>query len=286
MDSVWHTIFLLLAVVAVYILFRKIIFKRLETFAKATTNDLDDRLLQFSKTFFDTLLLFIIVVGLMRIWDVEISPLLAGAGIATAALAFAAKETISDILAGIFLIIDRPMRIGDRVKIKYIGRDWGSWGDVADVGIRRTQIKNTDGVMVDYPNTVLANSVIINFSNDLGPARVRVRFQVAYEADLDKTREITTKAISDTEGVLPDTTSVIIRSLWDDKGGHMLAGVLLEGRYKIEDVKKRSRIRSRVLQEILTRLREEKIPLPSQQFTVTNLPAKLHAPSSDHEPSS
>ena len=39
--------------------------------------------------------------------------------------------------AGIFLIADRPVRIGDRVKSESIGTHWGGWGDVADVGLRR-----------------------------------------------------------------------------------------------------------------------------------------------------
>jgi small-conductance mechanosensitive channel len=203
---------------------------------------------------------------------VSISPLLAGAGIAGIAVGFAAKETLADILAGFFLIVDRPMGVGDRVKIERIGRDWGGWGDVLDVGLRRTRIKNTDGVVVNYPNNVLANSVITNFSAERQPVRVRVRFQVGYEADLERAQQVAKGAIERSAGVIAGTVDLVVRSLWDDTRGHLLAGVLLEGRYRIEDVRDRTRIRSRVLVNILEDLREASIPLPAAAVQVIAAP--------------
>ena len=49
--------------------------------------------------------------------------------------------------------------------LERIGQHWGSWGDVVDIGLRRTKIRNPDGVVVNYPNSVLATSVITNFSD-------------------------------------------------------------------------------------------------------------------------
>ena len=210
--------------------------------------------------------MFAVLVITLNIHGVEITPLLAGAGIFGVALGFAAKESIADILAGIFLVLDRPMRRGDRVKIEHIGREWGGWGDVVDIGFRRTTVRNTDGVVVNYPNAVLATSVITNFSFERDPIRVRVRFQVDYEADLDKVREIAMAAIEASEGVLPATAEIVTRAIWDDSRGHMVAGVLVEGRYRIQDVSERTRIRSRVLETLLKRLRDAEIPLPAPRL--------------------
>jgi len=96
----------------------------------------------------------------LKINGIAVSPILAGAGIFGVAVGFAAKETIADILAGIFLIIDRPIRIGDRVTIDKIGKHWGGWGDIIDIGLRRTIIRNTDGVVVNYPNSLLSSGII------------------------------------------------------------------------------------------------------------------------------
>ena len=122
---------------------------------------------------------------------------------------------------------------------------------MADLGLRRTSIRNTDGVVVNYPNSILATSVITNFSHDEQPVRVRVRFQVAFDSDFDRVREVCSAAVSKVDKVLPDTVEVLIRSLWDVNRGHMTSGVLMEARYRIRDVRDRTKVRSRVFEHIL-----------------------------------
>lgn len=66
-------------------------------------------------------------------------------------------------------------------------------------------------------------------------------------------------------GVLPDTAQTIIRSL-DDSQGNMLTGILVEARYRIEDVRKRTIIRSEVLQKVLEKLRDHNIPVATPKM--------------------
>ena len=264
----WHTLgkvsqsaFAVLAALVIYWFFRTVILSRVEKAAADTSNDLDDRMVQFIKQFLWLFSLFATVAVVLKINSIKISPLLAGAGIFGVSIGFAAKETIADILSGIFLITDRPIRVGDRVKIEQIGRHWGAWGDIEDIGLRRTRIRNTDGISVNYPNSLLANSVITNFSYSDAPVRVRIRLQVDFSADLEATQRLIIEAIETCDGVISDSAQVVVRSLWDDRGGHQLAGVLLEGRYSIENVRKRTAIRSIVLSKVLASLRENHIPL-------------------------
>jgi small-conductance mechanosensitive channel len=231
--------------------------------ARSTANDLDDRLVHFFRRFFGLMIFFLVLLAVLRIHDVEISPLLAGAGIVGITIGLAAKETLADILAGVFLITDRPMRVGDRVKIEYIGRDWGGWGDVVDIGLRRTAVRNTDGVIVNYPNHMLQNSVITNFSAEEKTMRVRIRFQVDYRTDLCKARECAQEAVEGTRGVIDGSVEIVSRSMWDDKGGHMLGGVLMEARYRIDDIRERTRIRSRVIENLLEGFHKAAIALPA-----------------------
>ena len=139
-----------------------------------------------------------------------------------------------------------------------------------DVGLRRTKVRNTDGVVVNYPNNMLSNSVITNFSDAPQPLRVRVRFQVDYGADLEQACEVARLAIERTEGVIKETGQVLVRSLWDDERGHLLAGVLLEGRYRLKDVRARSRTRSVVLTNLMTDLRAANIPYPAPRVIVSS----------------
>lgn len=253
--------FAVAAALILYLFFSKVILLRMERAAAATSNDLDDRMVHFVKHFLWIIALLATLMMVLKINSIKISPLLAGAGIFGVSIGFAAKETIADILSGIFLITDRPIRVGDRVKIENIGRHWGAWGDVEDIGLRRTRIRNTDGVSVNYPNSLLANSVITNFSYSDSPVRVRVRLQVDYNADLDLSQKLIIEAIESCGEIIPGSAQVVVRSLWDDRGGHQLAGVLLEGRYRIEDVRRRTGIRSGVLSKILVILQKNNIPL-------------------------
>jgi small-conductance mechanosensitive channel len=256
-------------VLVFYLFIRWVVLHRMERFANQTTNDLDDRLVDFIKQFLWLVALFVAALLALRINHIEITPLLAGAGIAGIAVGLAAKELLADVLSGVFLIADRPIRVGDRVKIESIGRHWGGWGDVVDIGLRRTRIRNSDGVVVNYPNSLLSNSVITNFSSEEKPVRVRIRFQVGYDADIDLTRKVALEAIYSVPAVLPDSATIVVRSLWDDAQGHLMAGVLVEGRYRIEDVRKRTVVRSEVLEKLLKALQQNSIPMASQPVQIT-----------------
>jgi small-conductance mechanosensitive channel len=199
----------------------------------------------------------------LTINGIEVGPVLAGAGIFGIAIALAAKETLADILSGIFLIADRPIRIGDRIMIEKIGRHWGGWGDVIDIGLRRTTIRNTDGVIVNYPNSVLSKNTIKNFSFDPHPVRARVRFQTDYSADTDLVKQVTCDTIEQIDGIISGTVTVVIRSIWDDEQGHMLSGVLYEARYKLEDVKQRTPLRSIALESLIKAFKANNIPMSS-----------------------
>jgi small-conductance mechanosensitive channel len=264
-----QTTIAVVAALAIYVFVRLVILHKMERLAANTSNDLDDRLVHFIKQFLWLITLFLTVLVVLKINDVEITPLLAGAGIAGIAVGLAAKELLADILSGVFLITDRPLRVGDRVKIENIGRHWGGWGDVVDIGLRRTRIRNTDGVVVNYPNSALCNSVITNFSFEEKPVRVRIRFQVGYDADIGLTRKVALEAINSVPEVIPDTATVVVRSLWDDSRGHLMAGVLVEGRYRIEDVRKRTAIRSEVLERLLEGLQKNGVPMAAQPVQIS-----------------
>lgn len=244
----------LLAILTTFVLFyilRFVVLRRLEKAASKTDNDFDDRLIHFVKQFLWLGALFGGLIWILRINGIEVGPVLAGAGIFGIAIGLAAKETLADILAGIFLIADRPIRIGDRIIIDKIGKHWGGWGDVVDIGLRRTTIRNTDGVIVNYPNAALAASTIKNFSMDPQPVRARIRFQTDYAASPALIRKITIEAIEQVDGIIEGSTSVVVRSLWDDDQGHLLSGVLYEARYRLEDVKTRTVLRSTVLEKLI-----------------------------------
>jgi len=264
LGSIEKSVVAVLFCIAIFYFLRYFVIRRLERLTSHTENDLDDRLIHFIKQFLWVGFLVGALVWVLKINGIAVSPILAGAGIFGVAVGFAAKETIADILSGIFLIVDRPIRIGDRVTIDKIGKHWGGWGDVIDIGLRRTIIRNTDGVIVNYPNSLLSSGIIKNFSIDPKPVRARIRFQVDYSADPNIVRKSVFAAIAKVDGIIPDTATIVIRSMWDDDLGHQLSGVLYEVRYILEDVTQRTNIRSQVLENIITGFQDQKIPMASQ----------------------
>jgi len=121
----------------------------------------------------------------LSVWQINITPVIASAGIAGAAVAFAAKDTIANFFGGISLFVDKPFKIGD-----YIVLDGGERGEVMTIGARSTRIKTRDDIMITVPNSVIANTKIINESAPIPNFRVRIPIAVAYGSDIDRVQEI------------------------------------------------------------------------------------------------
>ncbi len=144
----------------------------------------------------------IIIAGIMltlSIWKINITPLLASAGIVGVAVALAAKDTLANFFGGISIFIDKPYRIGD-----YIVLDSGERGEVISIGVRSTRIKTRDDILITIPNSIIANTKIINESAPIPNFRMRVPFTLAYGADIDKAEEILLAISKESENVQND----------------------------------------------------------------------------------
>lgn len=131
------------------------------------------------------LLLVGVVFLMLAIWKINITPLLASAGIAGVAVALAAKETLSNFFGGVSVLLDQPYKVGD-----YIVLDSGERGEVVDIGLRSTRILTRDDVLVSIPNAIITNTKIVNESAPEPRFRVRIKIGVAYGSDIDQVQEI------------------------------------------------------------------------------------------------
>ncbi len=151
------------------------------------------------------------VAVVFSIWQINITPLLASAGLVGAGVAIAAKDTISNLFGGISIFFDRPFKVGD-----YIILEGGERGEVVMIGLRSTRIMTRDHVQVILPNSVVANSKIINESVPEPNFRVRVPVTVAYGSDIDLVQK-TLVALAEKNGnVVPEPSPrVRFRSFGD-----------------------------------------------------------------------
>ncbi len=133
-------------------------------------------------------------------WGININGILASAGVLGVVLGLAAKDTVSNFFAGIFLMADSPFKEGD-----YILLDSGERGYVSKMGLRSTRFMTRDDIEITIPNSVIASSKIVNESGGPGEKeRVRITIQVAYNSDIDNVKSLLKKIAVKNENVLKD----------------------------------------------------------------------------------
>ncbi len=127
----------------------------------------------------------IFVVALFMILSMffDITPLLAGAGVIGIAIGFGAQSLIKDLLGGLFILLEDQFNKGDVVKIAGIA------GLVEEVNLRRTVLRDLDGIVHIIPNGVI--STASNYTRDW--ARVNLDVPVAYGEDLDHVMAVINK---------------------------------------------------------------------------------------------
>lgn len=131
-------------------------------------------------------------------WDGNVSTVLASAGVMGIALGFAAKDTLSNLFAGIFILADAPYRLGD-----FIVLDSGERGKVVHIGIRSTRLLTRDDIEITIPNAVMGSAKILNETGGASPKRrLRIPVGVAYGSDVDQVRAVLMKVAADEKQVV------------------------------------------------------------------------------------
>ena len=191
-------------------------------------------------------------------WDVDVTGWVASAGILSVVIGFGAKDTISNLFAGIFIMADAPYKEGD-----YINLDTGERGCVKSIGIRSTRIMTRDDIEVTIPNSVIANSKIVNESG--GPhekERVRLNLSVSYNSNIEHVREILLTIASESDYACNDPEPrVRFREFGD-------SGLKFQLLFWIEKPEMRGKCIDKVSSVIHKRFHEEKIEIPYPQHTV------------------
>ena len=140
-------------------------------------------------------------------WDIDVTGWLASAGIVGIAVGFAAKDTLANLFAGVFILADAPYQLGD-----YLVLDNGDRGRVTEIGIRSTRILTRDDIEIIVPNGEMASSRIVNESG--GPCereRVRCKLSVAYGSDIDNVEEILMEIAYGADNVILDDPNITPR---------------------------------------------------------------------------
>ena len=127
--------------------------------AQQTESKSDDQLVPFLRDILKVFVVIIIVMAFMaKVFDVNITALVAGLGVGGVAIALASKETLENLLGSFTIFLDKPFAVGDMVTID------GITGTVERVGVRSTRIRKLDRSYVTFPNKKLTESNLDNLT--------------------------------------------------------------------------------------------------------------------------
>lgn len=161
-----------------------------EEWASKTASTADDRLIPLFEKILKSVVIILAIIFIFDSWRIDISPLLATAGIAGIAISFAVKDSLSNMLGGLQLVLDKTFKVGDKVEIES-----GEMGVIKDIGLRSTKLRTYDNEVIYIPNGYLANAKVKNFTMPDLSIRVNVNFGVEYGSDPEQVRQVLLDAI-------------------------------------------------------------------------------------------
>ncbi|MEF8834685.1 MAG: mechanosensitive ion channel family protein [Candidatus Thermoplasmatota archaeon] len=213
----------------------------------------------FEKAGMVVILLGGLVIG-MRILGIQITALLAGAGVLGLVVAFAAQDTLSNFFSGIHLLLDRPFTIGDVLELES-----GEYCRVENVGMRSTKLYNIrDHEMIILPNNSIANQKIKNLAEPDEKKRVVVNVGVAYGSDIERVKEILYHVLEDQESVINEEGFEPVARFSDFGDSSLNFNI----RFWIDDYMKQWDVTSVVRNRIDQEFREAEVTIPFPQRTV------------------
>ncbi len=190
-------------------------------------------------------------IGLMVLdqLDVNIVTLLTAFGIAGIALGFAARDTLENYISGITILLDRPFRIGDNIRIEDV------YGTVDEITLRSTRLRTLNHEYMVMPNTHMINQKLINHTI-LGIVRVEVPFGIAYKEYPQAARDVVLKLVEGDGRLHPDyKPSVVVTKLNDSSVDMALRVYLTNPKLEVP-------VKLEYVEKIREALREADIEIP------------------------
>ncbi len=186
LEKQWEQLVFVLSVLASTFIVSRILRFIVGRFIRGAARKLkvDPTRYNFFKNAVDFLLMFIATVIIFRsIPSLRTvgTTLLTGAGVIAAIVGFASQAAFSNIVSGFFLVIFKPFSVGDRIKVGQLYT-----GDVEDINLRHTVIRDFENRRVIIPNSVISNETIINSTFTDEKTIVFVELAVALGADLNR----------------------------------------------------------------------------------------------------
>lgn len=157
-------------------------------------------------------------VGALGQLGIHVGAALTGIGVIGLAIGFMAQDSLSNIVAGFLISIDKPFRVGDYITIG------DRYGRIELITMRSTRIRTQDNTYVVIPNQKIINDVVVDHTSN-GDTRINIAVTIAYEASIETARAAILKAVADIEGVLGNPAPDVVVDKLADSGMNLLVRV-------------------------------------------------------------
>jgi len=169
----------------------------------------DPSLVSFIKSLISVLLKVFLIITVAGILGIETTSFIAVLGAAGLAIGLALKGTLSNFAGGVILLLFKPYKVGDLVRLQ------GSLGWVTSIQMFVTTLKTGDKRTIILPNGVVSNDTIVNYST-LGYFRLDLIVGISYKSDIKKAKEVLLKVMQENKRVLSEPAPFVgVDSLGD-----------------------------------------------------------------------
>lgn len=202
-------------------------------------------------------LLFLLIGGvvLLRYFNLSVTPLLTALGVGGLAVALALRDTLANFFAGIHILVEAPLSVGDFIKLSS-----GEEGTVTDIGWRTTRVLTPQNNIVVIPNEKITSSILTNYALPDQKVVISVDVIAALDADIDQIARIAVEEASKVENTVPEFVPLLLM----DPGvqpTHLQLKLVVQVQHRLHQGLVASNVRRRVLD----RFRAERVPMPSAE---------------------
>jgi len=159
--------------------------------------NMDSTLRPFLSNIVRWIILAFVIVAVLGQFGVETTSIIAVLGAAGLAIGLALQGTLSNVAAGVMLLILRPFKVGDFISAGSLS------GTVIEIGLFTSELKTADGIYIMAPNSQIWNTVITNFGRN-ATRRIDVLVGIAYDDNIDDAQNALQKLMEDNDLVLKD----------------------------------------------------------------------------------
>ena len=237
----------LIVILVAYLLISKIIIPKLMKLSLRAPPEVVLNLTRLIKLLTITIAVFI-ALGILGI---DLGGILIAAGFTSLVIGLALQQTLSQLFAGISLLIEGRIKVGESISIGDTG------GVVEHIGIMTTQIRRFTGEVLTIPNNTMASSNIINISRSIA-RRIDITVGVSYGSRLDKAIDIIMNLLESHELVLADPPPRVLIEKFGESSIDLTVRFWVPSQYFIE-------LKSTILGEIKKRFDEAGIEIPFPQ---------------------